>query len=272
MVMATQTANLRDGFFPIRLAASVLAVTALSIVILGAVAYRVRAGVDRELRFFQRGVPPTSDEAIAVCPVEYALRTTDKNDVIFLGDSTCHTGADPRVFERNDRPGRLQPGQPSRSGGVGLRHHAQGATCCIIRSRGPLCSVFRRRASRTRLPASAVRSRRRLSPTTGPKWPRSCRRSSGFRTSASEVCGPSGNRRSSIDCRARTCVMFRSRGSKRRRRTTRCSAKRSPAGASSACPAGTGRPRDLGAEATSSFARNGERASNALRKSARRRA
>jgi hypothetical protein len=100
MVMATQAANSKDGFFQIWLAGSVLAVTALSIVVLGAVAYGVGAGVNRELRFFQRGERPTADEAIAVCPVEYALGTSDKNDVIFLGDSTCHTGADPRVFER----------------------------------------------------------------------------------------------------------------------------------------------------------------------------
>ncbi len=98
--MATQGANLRDGVDRIWLAASVLAVTAGSIFAFGAVAYRVGAGLNRESRFFQKGERPTADDAIAVFPVEYALGTTDKNDVIFLGDSTCHTGIDPRIFER----------------------------------------------------------------------------------------------------------------------------------------------------------------------------
>jgi hypothetical protein len=100
MVMAIQAANSRVSFLRIWVAGSVLAVTAVAIVVLGAVAYCIGAGVNRELRFFQRGERPTADEAIAVCPIEYALGTSDKNDVIFLGDSTCHTGVDPRIFER----------------------------------------------------------------------------------------------------------------------------------------------------------------------------
>jgi hypothetical protein len=53
MVMATQAANSRDGFVQIWLAGSVLAVTAVSIVVLGAVAYRVGAGVHANCRSFK---------------------------------------------------------------------------------------------------------------------------------------------------------------------------------------------------------------------------
>src|SRR5262249_40039011 len=53
-----------------------------------------------ELRFLLTGIAPDIDEASALCPVEYALRTKDANDVVFLGDSTCRTGVDPARFER----------------------------------------------------------------------------------------------------------------------------------------------------------------------------
>jgi len=55
MVMAIQTANLRVSFLRIRVARSVLAATAVAIVVPGAVAYCIGAQVNRELRFFQTG-------------------------------------------------------------------------------------------------------------------------------------------------------------------------------------------------------------------------
>jgi hypothetical protein len=43
---------------------------------------------------------PTVDEAFVSYPVEYALRTHEPNDVVFLGDSTCHDGIDPFRIRR----------------------------------------------------------------------------------------------------------------------------------------------------------------------------
>jgi hypothetical protein len=43
--------------------------------------------------------PPTVDEASIAHPIEYALRSNESNDVIFLGDSTCHDGVDPVMFQ-----------------------------------------------------------------------------------------------------------------------------------------------------------------------------
>ena len=38
---------------------------------------------------------PTRDEAVLVYPAEYALKSSDYNDVVFLGDSTCRCSIDP---------------------------------------------------------------------------------------------------------------------------------------------------------------------------------
>jgi hypothetical protein len=43
---------------------------------------------------------PTRDEAMLIYPAEYALKSTEYNDVVFLGDSTCRCSIDPAVFER----------------------------------------------------------------------------------------------------------------------------------------------------------------------------
>jgi hypothetical protein len=42
---------------------------------------------------------PTRDEAVVVYPAEYALKSGDYNDVIFLGDSTCRCSIDPAEFQ-----------------------------------------------------------------------------------------------------------------------------------------------------------------------------
>lgn len=43
---------------------------------------------------------PTYDEAVALCPVDYALSNTEKNDVILIGDSSCRCGINTRQFEK----------------------------------------------------------------------------------------------------------------------------------------------------------------------------
>src|ERR1700734_1639191 len=62
------------------------------------VGYRAGREIDSDLRFLEPRRPPTNDEAIVPYPVEYALRSNEKNDVIFVGDSPCRCDVDPIQF------------------------------------------------------------------------------------------------------------------------------------------------------------------------------
>src|SRR5580704_8138940 len=101
--MATRAANPGSNSFRIAFALLVLAITGGTFASLTALAYRAGSAINTELRFFSTWVAPTLDDASAVCPVEYALRTNEANDVIFLGDSTCRTSIDPARFQRLTR-------------------------------------------------------------------------------------------------------------------------------------------------------------------------
>jgi hypothetical protein len=98
--MATRAANQGGKSFRIPFALLVLAVTGGTFGGLVSLAYRAGAAVSTEVRFFMTWDTPSLDDACAVCPVEYALRTNESNDVIFLGDSTCRTSLDPVQFQR----------------------------------------------------------------------------------------------------------------------------------------------------------------------------
>jgi hypothetical protein len=89
---------LRNG----RTRCATLAVTAVaaSVVLLSASSYCVGRRVDPELRFLEPRRAPTPEEAATIYPIEYALRTSDANDVIFLGDSACRHDIDPVAFEK----------------------------------------------------------------------------------------------------------------------------------------------------------------------------
>ena len=65
-----------------------------------AVGYCIGRNTESELRFLEPRRAPTVDEAAIAYPIEYALRSNERNDVIFLGDSTCRCGIDPVEFER----------------------------------------------------------------------------------------------------------------------------------------------------------------------------
>ncbi|HXY37884.1 MAG TPA: hypothetical protein VEI07_26895 [Planctomycetaceae bacterium] len=62
--------------------------------------YCVGRSIEPELRFLEPRRAPSVGEAIVAFPVEYALRSTEKNDVVFVGDSTCRCGVDPAAFQR----------------------------------------------------------------------------------------------------------------------------------------------------------------------------
>jgi hypothetical protein len=60
----------------------------------------VGATYEGPLRMLEPYRAPSIDEAAALIPMEYALTQGDANDVVFVGDSTCRTGIDPRLFEK----------------------------------------------------------------------------------------------------------------------------------------------------------------------------
>jgi hypothetical protein len=87
---------------------------------LSAASYCVGRNTESELRFFEPRRPPTVDEALVACPIEYALRSNDRNDVIFLGDSTCRVGVDPIRFERLSGLRAFNLGSQGRIGPMGF--------------------------------------------------------------------------------------------------------------------------------------------------------
>jgi hypothetical protein len=98
----------------------VLALGAGTLCVLSAVGYCVGTNTESELRFFEPRRAPTSDEAIIACPIEYALQSNEKNDVIFVGDSTCHSGIDAAYFERLSGLRTYNLGSQGRLGPMGF--------------------------------------------------------------------------------------------------------------------------------------------------------
>ncbi len=87
---------------------------------LSAAGYCIGQDIDSDLRFLEPRRVPTYDEAALSYPVEYALRTNEKNDVIFLGDSTCRCCVDPGSFERLSGLRAYNLGSQGRAGPAGF--------------------------------------------------------------------------------------------------------------------------------------------------------
>jgi hypothetical protein len=94
--MRSATKFRRAGVFP---AVLVLLLCGLTLSALSATACYVGTRGTAEERFINPGRAPTVDEASFTNPIEYALSSYEFNDVIFVGDSTCHDGIDPKQFE-----------------------------------------------------------------------------------------------------------------------------------------------------------------------------
>jgi hypothetical protein len=62
--------------------------------------YCAGRNTESDLRFLDPRGAPSKGDVIVLFPVEYALRTNESNDVVFVGDSTCRCGVDPTVFQR----------------------------------------------------------------------------------------------------------------------------------------------------------------------------
>jgi hypothetical protein len=91
---------MRIGWSRIRTSLAVLSSALAGLALLAGAAYRTGRACDTETAFLATFRPPTLDETCVATVGEEALWGTDYNDVVFVGDSTCRTGIDPRIFER----------------------------------------------------------------------------------------------------------------------------------------------------------------------------
>jgi hypothetical protein len=85
----------------ISVSAGVLAVLAATVLSLGGAAYVRGRSLDPTERYFEEvGRPPSSGEGAMVANAQYALFSSDYNDVVFFGDSSCGNGVDPIRLRR----------------------------------------------------------------------------------------------------------------------------------------------------------------------------
>ncbi len=64
------------------------------------VSYHTGLSIGGTSRFLSSERPPSVSECVTTFPIEYAMHSTEANDVIFLGDSACRHDVDPSAFEK----------------------------------------------------------------------------------------------------------------------------------------------------------------------------
>jgi len=97
--MADRSQDARQDRRRLDTTAFVLGTTALTLVLLSAVALLTIVRTPPALRFFDPRRSPSFDEGWLVSTMDYALSSSERNDVIFVGDSECRTAIDPIRFE-----------------------------------------------------------------------------------------------------------------------------------------------------------------------------
>jgi hypothetical protein len=80
--------------------AATMALTVVTLALLAAVASLLGENYRPDPPFLDPFRAPTRDEAILTYQAEYALKSTDYNDVVFLGDSTCRCSIDPAELQK----------------------------------------------------------------------------------------------------------------------------------------------------------------------------
>jgi hypothetical protein len=78
--------------------ALVLMTLIAAILLLFAPMYFLGMQAEESRQFLKEDRPPNAPEAEMVVPMNYALESNDANDVVFLGDSACRVGIDPKLF------------------------------------------------------------------------------------------------------------------------------------------------------------------------------
>jgi hypothetical protein len=115
------------------LTAATLAVAFLTVTMLAVVTSLLGENYRADPPFLDPFRPPTRDEAMLIYPAEYALKSTEYNDVVFLGDSTCRCSIDPAEFQQASGLSAYNLGSMGALGLEGyrlilqlyLRHHAK---------------------------------------------------------------------------------------------------------------------------------------------------
>jgi hypothetical protein len=80
--------------------AGILGTTVLTIALSAALTSLIGENYLIDPPFLEPFRAPTRDEAMLTYPAEYALKSTEYSDVLFLGDSTCRCSIDPIEFQR----------------------------------------------------------------------------------------------------------------------------------------------------------------------------
>jgi hypothetical protein len=81
----------------IRVSILALSTTGAMVASLAAFAYRAYVRMDSDLRFLRPFASATVDEALIGCAMEYAQKSNDANEVMFVGASSCRCGIDPKL-------------------------------------------------------------------------------------------------------------------------------------------------------------------------------
>jgi hypothetical protein len=113
--------------------AATLAMASLSFAVFAGLTSLLGENYRADPPFFDPFRAPTRDEAVVAYPAEYALKSAEYNDVLFLGDSTCRCSIDPAVFQRASGLSAYNLGSMGALGMDGyqlllqiyLRHHPQ---------------------------------------------------------------------------------------------------------------------------------------------------
>jgi hypothetical protein len=94
----------RQRLAPFLLPTALIAiVAALELVVLAGFGFLTARRAEPVLRFFDPRRSPTMDEAWTATVMDYALCSTEGNDVVFLGDSICCSGIEPVQFRKLTR-------------------------------------------------------------------------------------------------------------------------------------------------------------------------
>jgi hypothetical protein len=98
--MAIRVKTLPQPSSRVRPTAATMLVSSVTFALLAAAASLLGENYRPDPAFLDPFRAPTRDEAIVIYPAEYALKSADDNDVVFLGDSTCRCSIDPAEFQK----------------------------------------------------------------------------------------------------------------------------------------------------------------------------
>jgi|HubBroStandDraft_6_1064221.scaffolds.fasta_scaffold55080_1 hypothetical protein len=97
--MKVESPTTRPDRRSLGMTAITLGTAVLTLLLLSAMPVYTMSRTPPALRFFDPRRSPTRDEGWLVSMMDYALSSSEKNDIVFLGDSSCRAAIDPARFE-----------------------------------------------------------------------------------------------------------------------------------------------------------------------------